>query len=112
MGDRRFPQHAHGAAATIAYRASPSPCLCGYFWGEPPRTPLLGTWVNSPSEVGADLVQDVPTPEGHDEAQDHPVDPASEDGRSYEGTDREHDAPYYQRTDRQEQPDAAHHDAL
>jgi hypothetical protein len=43
MGDRRFPQHAHGAAATIAYRASPSPNLCGYFWGEVRRIPLLET---------------------------------------------------------------------
>jgi muconolactone delta-isomerase len=51
MGDRRFPQHAHGAAATIAYRASPSPNLCGYFWGEVRRIPLLGTSVNRASRV-------------------------------------------------------------
>ncbi len=48
MGDRRFPQHAHGAAATIAYRASPSPSSCGYFWSELPRIYLPRTPVNKP----------------------------------------------------------------
>jgi hypothetical protein len=39
MGDRRFSQHARGAAAAIAYRASPSPSSRGYIWGELFRTP-------------------------------------------------------------------------
>jgi hypothetical protein len=42
MGDCRFPQHAHGAAANVAYRGLSEPELsCGYFWGELPRKPVL-----------------------------------------------------------------------
>jgi hypothetical protein len=38
MGDRRFPQHARGAAAAIAGRASPSPF--GFFKNGLPRSAL------------------------------------------------------------------------
>jgi hypothetical protein len=53
MGDRRFPQHARGAAGSIAYRVPPSPCSWGcYFWGELRRIALPRTPVNKGKKKG------------------------------------------------------------
>jgi hypothetical protein len=48
--DRRFPQHARDAAATIADTLSPRPH--GYLGSELLRTPYLRTSENTPSTPG------------------------------------------------------------